>query len=323
MPTYIHKTVLLKDLKLTHPLFEILKISFPERYAIEAKHFNYYEKPVVTEDLLVLTHIEAVKAAIEKELESIEVIVAFDFDMDDAVRFINYGLFTKKIKSEPKSWISKISKKLFRKKPKGIEWAETLEGNINEKIGSIIGYDNQTVKFWMRTHRKTLKKLEELAKPKPEPDADIKKESDTGKKDEEADEDKDGADNGEDEASKKEDEKIEPEADIIERLKLSNLTIQLTEKDDGTDDEVPEIFCKGVKLKLSYERHVGPDETDILTYKNREGKNVIKLAINLFRLEEVYNYTQFDEEHFAERRQQRIDMVNSLKNINKPIFQEE
>ena len=97
MARYTQRTVCVKNLKLTHPLFEILNISPQGRYAIEAEHFNYYGRPVVSEDLLVLSNIEDVKAAIENGVEEIQVIVVSGFDMDDAPRFITHSLFTKKL----------------------------------------------------------------------------------------------------------------------------------------------------------------------------------------------------------------------------------
>lgn len=139
-----------KDLKLNHDMVQAVGLpEINEFLALESKHFNCYEIPIITPDNIVLTHFDAVLSAMKNQKETIDVVVVDGFDKDELPRFINYGLFTKNLNHDQRYRLVKFLRDHLKNNPKGIEWAKEIKGkDINEKVGIIINRHKETVKQW-------------------------------------------------------------------------------------------------------------------------------------------------------------------------------
>lgn len=128
-------------------LLDIFGSNKPDLLFIEdAKRFGF-GKPVVTSKMLILTHEDAVLAAIEMGLDEIEVLVADGLEEDEVPRFLNY----KKRFQGKKDYavISKIIEFLYNHLDNtiaGQEWKAVIPGeNIRKKVGYLLGYNDTMV----------------------------------------------------------------------------------------------------------------------------------------------------------------------------------
>lgn len=153
---YTVREVPIIELKLTHEIFEKLGISVSDFYANEAKHFNYYDRPVVTKDYVILSHVESYKAAIKNGVEKIEVFIIDDIDINDFPRFMSFGLHIKNLSEPQKYELIVYLRDYLKNNPRGQVWAQSLIGDINRKLGTILGISFETVKLWARLPKRVL-----------------------------------------------------------------------------------------------------------------------------------------------------------------------
>jgi len=164
MEKYSHVEIEIEKLKNPHWIYEKLGLKFFEQDAIDAKYFQHYESPVITKDGTVLSHLDSVESARVNVLKTMPVILANELDEDDYLRFISKHLRVKKLNASQRFEFVMILRDHLEKNEKGKKWAAELPGNINKKIGRIIGYDDKTIQEWQRVGKKALECFE-IGKP--------------------------------------------------------------------------------------------------------------------------------------------------------------
>lgn len=154
------KEVIPLDLLKPNFIHEKLKFSVDEYYAKEAARFNFYQCPVVTDDNVVLSNYNEVLAARANKIKEIEVIRVTGLEKDNWLRFISHDAFFKNL-DYPERYALIIELQAYLKENKrGIEWANELEGDINEKIARVINYHKESVKLLKRIGSKDPRILE-------------------------------------------------------------------------------------------------------------------------------------------------------------------
>jgi hypothetical protein len=117
-------------------------------YYEEQNHFKYGDKPVITEDNLVLSHWEEVNAAIETRKETIEVVVIEGLEKDDILRFIVHRGFFERRTLQNQFYLLKALTEYLTKNPSGITWAAGIHGKTRKKLATITGL-NETKIFYI------------------------------------------------------------------------------------------------------------------------------------------------------------------------------
>lgn len=149
-------------LELLKPNFihEKLKQSVDEYYAKEAAKFNFYQNPVVTEDDTVLSNFHEVLTARHNKIVEIEVIRVTGLEKDDWLRFISHDTFFKNLEYPERYALIMELQSYLQENKRGIEWANEIEGDINDKIARVINYHKESVKILKRIGNKDPKILE-------------------------------------------------------------------------------------------------------------------------------------------------------------------
>lgn len=137
-----------------HPLLNKLKMTVSSDlkdtfafYAEESKYFNHYERPVLTANNKVINNLAAWYSASTNGVAEIEVDIIEGLEEDDVLRFINAkSLFFKRNYPARYALISEL-RNHFETNPKGIEWVNSMEGDIIQKVSKITGYGESSTKM--------------------------------------------------------------------------------------------------------------------------------------------------------------------------------
>ena len=249
---FIYKDVPVKDIKLTNPLFEKIQLNPSDLYINESKYFDFYELPLVTKDLQILTHIESYKAAVANNAEYLKVIIAKKLDNNDIPRLINFGFYIKKMTKADRYETCLYMREYLEKNKNGKAWGKQLNGDINQKLGTILGYDHETIKLWQRVGKKTLRESQIYNHSNPGfPRAVTENEE------------------------KEEDEQIREE---LKNKKDNYKLLQLKDFELIFQEETPAIFYKKINLHLRVRKELSKNGL-VFSFRPTIGKGQIKIIV--------------------------------------------
>jgi hypothetical protein len=123
-------------------------------YIYETAKWNHYEIPLVTVDLVVLTHYNTVAAAQANGKAEIEVVVADGLSGDDILRFISHTIIFQHLTTRDRYLYAEKLQTYIRGTEAGKVWAEELKAfgltDINQIIGFLVGYNKESIKILKR-----------------------------------------------------------------------------------------------------------------------------------------------------------------------------
>ena len=125
------------------------KLSSPavKFYQKESSYFDYLDKPVVTSDLQVLWHWKDVLVAKKNGILEMDCFVAKDIEEEDIIRFVSSGVSFKELSYYDRYVFIRHIGDYLHGTEKGKAWAKEISGRkLTQKIGTIVGYDHETIK---------------------------------------------------------------------------------------------------------------------------------------------------------------------------------
>lgn len=155
---YIIEMVKIETLR---PNFLVSEVEIPVNkvYSELAHLLQYYDKPVVSDDNIVLSHWECVLSAKENQLEEIEVVRAVGLDSNYYVPFISFDYVFKEKSILFRYRHLKALRDFIKTNPVGEKW----RGNtpVNDLLAKVMGVDIETIKLYNRIVKRTV----EIGKP--------------------------------------------------------------------------------------------------------------------------------------------------------------
>lgn len=128
-----------------------------EYYQREAKRFNHYEIPVISEDYRVLTHSQAWRTALHHGVEELPVVMACGLTEAHLLRFICLFLIFWKLSYAARYRLILLLETHLQKTLEGQAWAEELKAlghrDINEQVAFLVDCHKETIKHLKRIGR--------------------------------------------------------------------------------------------------------------------------------------------------------------------------
>ena len=155
---YIIEKVKIADLKANFLVAEI-EIPVNKLHSELAALLQYYDKPVVSEDNIVLSHWESVLSAKENQLEEIEIMRAVGLDSNYYIPFVSFDYVFKEKSILFRYHHLKALRDFIKTNPVGIKWRGKTP--VNELVAKVMGVDIETIKLYNRIVKRTV----EIGKP--------------------------------------------------------------------------------------------------------------------------------------------------------------
>lgn len=145
--SYESKIMKLADLRI-HQLLELLGYDKPDQIFNDfAKHFDYFERPVVTKDGFIISHATDFLSARALGKSEMEVVIIHDCSIDDVIQFISFKqVYKHGINRSKLAEVIGFLTDYLTNNPSGKNWAQTLPHNkTRNKVAEILGVSSTTV----------------------------------------------------------------------------------------------------------------------------------------------------------------------------------